>query len=113
MLQQRYYWGDFLADMRAALIRSEADVRKKLSAQKPDVEVGIWIEQITTLDALLAANGAPEAAAPAAPQVDTTRYGRMARYRGVAALPQPARHRIKPSCKPPTTCSPWSAARSA
>ncbi len=90
LLQQRYYWGDFLADMREAMIRSETDVRKKLSAQKPDVEVGIWIEQITTLDALLAANGTPEAAAPAAPQVDTTRYGRMARYRGVAALPEPA-----------------------
>src|ERR1039457_67246 len=43
-LQQRYYWGDFLADMRSALIRSETDIKKKLSAQKPGVEVGIWIE---------------------------------------------------------------------
>jgi type IV pilus assembly protein PilM len=46
-MQQRYYWGDFLADLRAALIRSEDDIHKKLSAQKPGgVEVGIWIEQI-------------------------------------------------------------------
>ena len=93
LLQQRYYWGDFLADMREAMIRSEADVRKKLSAQKPDVEVGIWIEQITTLDALLAANGAPGAAvaAVAAPPaaVDTSREARMRRYRGETA-PQPA-----------------------
>jgi type IV pilus assembly protein PilM len=93
LLQQRYYWGDFLADMREAMIRSEADVRKKLSAQKPDVEVGIWIEQITTLDALLAADGAPGAAVTAVaappPAVDTSREARMRRYRGETA-PQPA-----------------------
>ncbi len=47
-MQQRYYWGDFLAEMRRALIRSEDDVEKKLSAQKPGVEVGIWIEQMTS-----------------------------------------------------------------
>ena len=47
-MQQRYYWGDFLAEMRRALIRSEDDIKKKLSAQKPGVDVGIWIEQITS-----------------------------------------------------------------
>jgi hypothetical protein len=44
--------------MRRALIRSEEDVRKKLSAQKPGVEVGIWIEQITSPNALATENPA-------------------------------------------------------
>jgi type IV pilus assembly protein PilM len=57
-MQQRYYWGDFLADMRRSLIRSEDSIKKKLSAQKPGVEVGIWIEQITSAAALSAALGA-------------------------------------------------------
>ena len=48
-MEQRYYWGDVLAQLRSALIRSENDVKKKLSAQKPNVEVGIWIEQMTTI----------------------------------------------------------------
>jgi type IV pilus assembly protein PilM len=62
-LQQRYYWGDFLAEMRRALIRSEADIQKKLAAQKPNVDVGVWIEQMTS-----AANlGAAAGAAPSAP----------------------------------------------
>jgi type IV pilus assembly protein PilM len=63
-MQQRYYWGDFLADMRRALIRSEDGIKKKLSAQKPGVEVGIWIEQLTPAGAGAAspatdANGQP------------------------------------------------------
>ncbi|HTR40978.1 MAG TPA: type IV pilus assembly protein PilM [Pseudomonadales bacterium] len=45
----RYYWGDVLADTRDALIRAENDVQKKLSAQKPDVQAGIWIQQMTTM----------------------------------------------------------------
>ncbi|MFZ0829356.1 MAG: type IV pilus assembly protein PilM [Verrucomicrobiia bacterium] len=46
-LEQRYYWGDLLAEMRRVLIRSEEDIKKKLSAQKPGVEAGVWIEQLT------------------------------------------------------------------
>jgi type IV pilus assembly protein PilM len=46
LMHQRYYWGDFLAEMRRALIRSEDEVKKKLAAQKPGVEAGIWIEQM-------------------------------------------------------------------
>jgi type IV pilus assembly protein PilM len=46
---ERYYWGDVLGELRGAFIRSEDDVKKKLSAQKPNVEAGIWIEQMTTL----------------------------------------------------------------
>ena len=60
-MQERYYWGDFLASLRTSLIRSEDDVRKKLSAQKPGLEVGVWIEQITGP----AASGAP--GSPGAP----------------------------------------------
>jgi len=58
-LQERFYWGDFLAGLRGALIRSQFAIQKKLSAQKPDVDVGIWIEQITSAGALTAANGTP------------------------------------------------------
>jgi hypothetical protein len=50
-MQQRYYWGDFLAGLRTALIRSEDDERKKLSAQKPGVEVGVWIESMNNAGA--------------------------------------------------------------
>ena len=48
-IEDRYYWGDVLADSREALIRAENDVQKKLSAQKPDVQVGIWIQQMMTM----------------------------------------------------------------
>jgi type IV pilus assembly protein PilM len=48
-MKNRYYWGDTLAELRRVLIASEDDIRKKLSAQKPGVEVGIWIEQMTTI----------------------------------------------------------------
>jgi type IV pilus assembly protein PilM len=46
-MQQRFYWADFLADMRLALIRSEDTMKKKLSAQKPGIEAGIWIESMS------------------------------------------------------------------
>jgi hypothetical protein len=48
-MEARYYWGDVLAELRRALIRSEDNIKKKLSAQRPGVEAGIWIEQLTTL----------------------------------------------------------------
>jgi hypothetical protein len=47
-LQQRYYWVDFLAEMRRDLIRSEDDIRNKMSAQKAGVDVGIWVERMTS-----------------------------------------------------------------
>jgi type IV pilus assembly protein PilM len=46
-MEQRYYWGDLLAELRRALIRAEDDIKKKLSAQRPGVEAGVWIEQLT------------------------------------------------------------------
>ncbi len=56
-MEQRYYWGDVLQEMRAALIRSENDVQKKLSAQRPGVAAGIWIETLTTAPNLGGAAG--------------------------------------------------------
>jgi type IV pilus assembly protein PilM len=47
-MEDRYYWGDVLEQMREALIRSEVDIKKKLSAQKPGVEAGVWIETFTS-----------------------------------------------------------------
>jgi type IV pilus assembly protein PilM len=61
-MEDRYYWGDVLAQLRSALILSEEDVKKKLSVQKPNVEVGIWIEQMATIGNLqnpAAANANP------------------------------------------------------
>ena len=82
-MEKRYYWGDVLAELRRAIIRSEDDVKKTLSAKKPGVETGIWIEQLTMGDMQTAvigpgashvsnpvpnpnpvANGVPPAAAP-------------------------------------------------
>ena len=33
-MEERYYWGDVLAELRRVLIRSEDDIKKKLSAQR-------------------------------------------------------------------------------
>ncbi|MFZ1073529.1 MAG: type IV pilus assembly protein PilM [Verrucomicrobiia bacterium] len=47
-MEERYYWGDVLAELRRALIRAEADVKKKYVAQNPKMDAGVWIEQMTT-----------------------------------------------------------------
>lgn len=46
-MQQRFYWADFMSDMRRAMIRSEDSIKKKLTAQRPGIEAGIWIEKMT------------------------------------------------------------------
>ena len=51
-LEARYYWGDVLTQLHGVLMRSEDSIKKKLSAQKPNVEVGIWIEQLTSAPGL-------------------------------------------------------------
>lgn len=58
-IEDRYYWGDVLNETRSALIRSEDDVQKKLSTEKPGVQAGIWVEQMTTMAGvgMPAANG--------------------------------------------------------
>ena len=58
-MEERYYWGDVLEQMREALIRSEADIRKKLSAQKPGVEAGVWIESFISAPNLSSATAQP------------------------------------------------------
>jgi hypothetical protein len=64
-MQNRYYWGDVLVQTRGALIRAENDVEKKLSSEKPDIQAGIWVEQMTTMGAAAAAaNNQPPGNAP-------------------------------------------------
>jgi type IV pilus assembly protein PilM len=48
-MNDRYYWGNVLADMRQVLIRAENNVQKKLSVERPGVQAGIWIEKLTSL----------------------------------------------------------------
>jgi type IV pilus assembly protein PilM len=48
-MNDRYYWGDVLAELRRVLVRAEYGVQKKLSAQRAGVQAGIWIEQLTTM----------------------------------------------------------------
>jgi hypothetical protein len=66
-MQAQYYWGDVLAETRMALIRAENDVVKKLSAEKPGVEAGIWIEQMTTIPTGLGMAGIPGQMPPGMP----------------------------------------------
>jgi type IV pilus assembly protein PilM len=58
-MQDRYYWADFMGEMRKALIRSESAIQKKMSAQKPGTDVGIWVEQMISQPNLGSATGAP------------------------------------------------------
>ena len=61
LMEARYYWGDIVVELRRALIRSEEEVRKKYSAQKPGLEAGIWIEQMRMGSAMAPASAAPAA----------------------------------------------------
>jgi type IV pilus assembly protein PilM len=90
-MEQRYYWGDILQEMRGALIRSESDIKKKLSAQRPGVEAGVWIETLTTAPSLGGAT-APQNSPDPYPQNGPNPYLRMRGY------PQPA---LSPQSPPP------------
>jgi type IV pilus assembly protein PilM len=57
-MEARYYWSDVLNEMRLVLIRSENDIKKKLSAQRAGVEAGIWIEHLTMGGAPASGSGA-------------------------------------------------------
>jgi len=48
-MNDRYYWGNVLADLRHILIRTENDIQKKYSAERSGVQAGVWIEQISTM----------------------------------------------------------------
>jgi type IV pilus assembly protein PilM len=63
-LDARYYWGDVLSQLRGALIRSEGEIKEKYSKQKPDMEPGIWIEQMTTMGVVATANSGDNNGAP-------------------------------------------------
>jgi len=63
-LGQRYYWGDVCAELRRVLMVSEENVRVKLSAQKPNVDVGIWIESMNTDPNLGSSSGGGGASFP-------------------------------------------------
>ncbi len=58
-MEERYYWGDVLAEMRTSLIRAEGSVEKKLSAQRAGVQSGIWVEQMTTMASATGMAGTP------------------------------------------------------
>src|ERR1035438_8629529 len=68
-MEDRYYWGDVLTELRRTLIRSEDAIKKKYGAQKPGMEAGIWIEQMTlgTAAPVAGDNTAPPPAAGATP----------------------------------------------
>jgi type IV pilus assembly protein PilM len=76
-MQQRYYWGDFLADMRRALLRSEEATQKKLAAQKPNVAAGIWIEQIIANSSLTGSSGGTSGQQQMPPPIYPRRPGMM------------------------------------
>jgi type IV pilus assembly protein PilM len=85
LMEERYYWGDFVSELRRALVRSEDAVRKANSAQKPGLDVGIWIEQMSLGVAATPGEADAAPAAPAPVQTDATglRHGR-----GVAPVAQ-------------------------
>jgi len=71
-MEDRYYWGDVLADTRLALIRAENDVQKKLSTEKPGVQAGIWIQQMTTMGGATLPEQQPQGAAGSLGTTQTT-----------------------------------------
>ncbi len=53
-LNDRYYWSDFLASLRFALIRSENDIEKKYAPERPGTLAGVWVEQMLPPGAAIA-----------------------------------------------------------
>ncbi|HUC85862.1 MAG TPA: pilus assembly protein PilM [Candidatus Acidoferrales bacterium] len=82
LMRDRYYWGDFLAELRRALVRSEDAVRATNSLLKPGVDAGIWIEQ---LNGGAVAN--PSSSNPNMPQPMNYNYPRSSRMAG--GMPPP------------------------
>jgi type IV pilus assembly protein PilM len=101
-MQQRYYWGDFAAEIRRALIRSEIDIQKKLSAQKANVDVGIWIEKMVssaTLGSSTAANPGvpmPGMGVPPGEYPGVRAPGYLPGYGPPSASPNPADSSVTP-----------------
>ncbi|HUA67424.1 MAG TPA: type IV pilus assembly protein PilM [Candidatus Saccharimonadales bacterium] len=68
-MNDRYYWGDVLSELRRVLIRTENDVQKKLSAERAGVQAGIWIEQFTSMTPSASANSPTMGGPPGYQQV--------------------------------------------
>jgi type IV pilus assembly protein PilM len=83
-MQQRYYWADFLSELRLALMRSEADIQRKLSAQRPGVDVGVWVEKMSS-SASLGASAGMSAVAPIPGRMEMDQR-LIGRYRGRESL---------------------------
>jgi len=98
-MQQRYYWAIFWRSC-AFLIRSEDDLRKKMSAQKPGLDVGIWIEQLG------GSGGAAGAAMPAERLRQWSGHGpgmtHMGRY-GPGCSPRRTPENPRPDAAGPST----------
>jgi type IV pilus assembly protein PilM len=117
LMQERYYWGDFISEVRVALMRAESALQKKLSAQRPGVDVGIWVEQMIadpTLGASASAMGmgmgVPPGAMPgAAPNMPPGYNPALAAYGNAAnpelggpgGMPMPNPHAMDPGMVDP------------
>jgi type IV pilus assembly protein PilM len=96
-MDDKYYWGDLLGQLRLALIRSEDGIVKKYAAQyasqhpgqSPGLEAGIWVEQMTMPGLSGSATASPLQAGD-----DPVRAAALAAYRaqtgGGAAAPAAA-----------------------
>jgi type IV pilus assembly protein PilM len=94
-MDDKYYWGDVLAQLRLALIRSEDGIVKKFGQQYaaqhpgqiPGLEAGIWVEQMT----MPGLSGVATVSVQAG--IDPSRAAALAAYQaatGVGAQPTPA-----------------------
>jgi hypothetical protein len=95
-MEQRYYWGDVLAELRRVLIRSEDDIQKKLSAQRAGVEAGIWIEQMTMGNVQTPATGPGGLPMPVPNPAESDASGAAA---NPAAMANPAANTITLICR--------------
>ena len=100
-MKQRFYWGDFMSEMRRALIRAEEGIKKKLSAQKPNIEAGIWIEQMTSAIALTGTTSAGGIGMPGMPMPGMPNPY-LAGRPGGEAPPPPAAPATDPNVSPAT-----------
>ena len=95
-MENRFYWGDHLAQLRQVLIRSEDGLVKKYAAQyaekhpgqKQGLEAGIWIEQFTMPGA--AGNTAAYNNPNPAPGANSAYMADFYRAERAAAPPPPA-----------------------
>ena len=90
-MDQRYYWGDVLKELRGALIRVEDSIRTKLRT-----DGGVWIEQMTTMQrneveptTADAGAAAPAAASSASTGMSAAEREMFNRRYGLSSTPTP------------------------